>query len=93
MVALRRLPVLLLLRKPLHLGWVDAAYLGWFGPIRVSALLYLTLEAERLDLDPLVLGAGTLVVAASTVAHGLTSAPGRVLYRAVTRRRPADRRA
>jgi NhaP-type Na+/H+ or K+/H+ antiporter len=79
---LRRLPVLLALRRPLGLGRADAAYLGWFGPIGVSALLYMTLEAQRLELDPLVITAGTLVVAANTVVHGLTSAPGRVLYRA-----------
>ncbi len=78
---LRRLPVLLLLRRPLRLGWPGAVYLGWFGPIGVAALFYLTLEAERLPVDPPLLAAGALVVAASTVVHGLTSAPGRVLYR------------
>lgn len=86
---LRRLPVLLLLRAPLRLGWADAAYLGWFGPVGVSALLYLTMEAERLGLDPVVLAAGSLVVTASTVGHGLTGAPGRALYRAVATRRAA----
>ncbi|RBY90203.1 sodium:proton exchanger [Blastococcus sp. TBT05-19] len=88
---LRRLPVLLLLRRPLRLGRPDAVFLGWFGPIGVSALFYLALEAERLDLDPVVLAAGSLVVAASTVAHGLTSSAGRVLYRR-GRRSPSSRR-
>lgn len=83
---LRRLPVLLLLRRPLRLGLPDAVHLGWFGPIGVSALFYLSMEAERLGADPTVLAAGTLVVAASTVAHGITASPGRVLYR-----RAADR--
>lgn len=81
---LRRLPVLLLLRRALRLGRADALYLGWFGPVGVSALFYLTLEAERLGVDPVVLSAGSLVVVASTVAHGMTSAPGRVLYRRAT---------
>lgn len=81
---LRRLPVLLLLRRPLRLGLPDAVHLGWFGPIGVSAIFYLTMEADRLDLDPTVMAAGTLVVVASTVAHGVTSSPGRVLYRRVT---------
>lgn len=76
----RRLPVLIALKRPLRLGWADAAYLGWFGPLGVSALFYLSLEAKRLDLDPVVLAAGTLLVAGSTVVHGLTSSPGRVLY-------------
>ncbi|WP_040340132.1 cation:proton antiporter [Candidatus Blastococcus massiliensis] len=82
----RRLPVLLLVRRPLRLGLPDAVHLGWFGPIGVSALFYLSMEAERLGADPTVLAAGTLVVAASTVVHGVTAAPGRVLYR-----RAADR--
>ncbi|MGY2085728.1 cation:proton antiporter domain-containing protein [Blastococcus sp. SYSU DS0539] len=80
---LRRPPVVYLLRRPLHLARPDAVYLGWFGPIGVSALFYLTLESERLSLDPVVLVAGTLVVAVSTVVHGLTATPGRVVYRKV----------
>ncbi len=82
---LRRVPVLLLMRAPLRLGFPDAAYLGWFGPIGVSALFYLTMEAERLGADDMVLAAGSLVVIASTVLHGVTAAPGRVLYRMATR--------
>jgi len=87
---LRRLPVLLLLRRPLRLGAPDAVHLGWFGPIGVSALFYLAMEAERLGADPTVLAAGTLVVAASTVLHGITASPGRVLYRRAAGRREAD---
>ncbi len=83
---LRRLPVLLALRRPLGLSWADAAFAGWFGPIGVSAVFYLTLVADRVDMPDMVLAAGTAVVVASTVAHGVTSAPGRVL-----RRRLADR--
>lgn len=78
---LRRLPVLLLLRRPLRLGWADALYLGWFGPIGVSAVFYLTLQADEMRLPPAVMGAGVLLVLVSTVAHGVTSAPGRTAYR------------
>ncbi|WP_228973190.1 cation:proton antiporter [Streptomyces sp. DH12] len=78
---LRRLPVLLALKRPLSLTWRDAVFLGWFGPIGVSALFYLTMEAHRLGADPRVLAAGTLVIAASTVVHGVTTAPGLALYR------------
>lgn len=81
---LRRIPVLLLLRRPLRLQRVDALYLGWFGPVGVSGLFYLTLEAERLGVDETVLAAGALVVVVSTVAHGLSSSLGRSLYRRVT---------
>ncbi|UPK62166.1 cation:proton antiporter [Rhodococcus pyridinivorans] len=77
---LRRIPVVLLLRRPLYLPLRDAVYLGWFGPVGVSALFYLTMEAERLGVDDAVLGAGTLVLTASTVAFGLTGAAGRKLY-------------
>lgn len=87
---LRRLPVLLLLTRPLHLRWPDTAYLGWFGPVGVSAVFYLTLEAKELGVDQTVLGAGILIVIASTVAHGVTSAAGRLLYRRQARG-PIDR--
>lgn len=88
---LRRLPVLIALRWPLRLRWPDALYLGWFGPIGVAALFYLTMQAERMDLDPVVLAAGSLVVVASTVAHGLTVILGRRLYRRYTQGMVTDR--
>ena len=78
---LRRLPWLLLLARPLRLGRADAGFLGWFGPIGVSALFYLTLVAERGAATPELLAAGTLIVTASLVAHGTTSSPGVALYR------------
>ncbi|WP_206282596.1 cation:proton antiporter [Streptomyces barkulensis] len=77
---LRRLPILLALKRPLSLTWRDTLFMGWFGPIGVSALFYLTTEAHRLGADPTVLAAGTLVIAASTVAHGVTTTPGLSLY-------------
>jgi NhaP-type Na+/H+ or K+/H+ antiporter len=90
---LRRLPVVWLLRRPLRLRAADATFVGWFGPIGVSGLFYLALEAERLPLDPVVLAAGSLVVASSTVVHGVTSAPGRALYRRWTSAPSVDGRA
>ena len=89
-LVLQHLPFLLAHRRPLALGWIDALYLGWFGPIGVSALFYLTLEAERLAVNPVVLAAGMLVVAASTVVHGVTATPGRVLYRRASARGEVD---
>ncbi|GAB2749900.1 cation:proton antiporter domain-containing protein [Nocardioides pakistanensis] len=83
-LGLRRIPVLLLLRRPLQLDWADALYLGWFGPVGVSAVFYLTLEAKELHLPDSVMGAGIMIVVASTIAHGLTSSPGRMLYRRLT---------
>lgn len=80
---LRRLPWLLLLRRALGLRRAGAAYVGWFGPVGVSALLYLTLEAERLGVDETVLAAGTLVVVASTLLHAVSVPVGLRWYRRV----------
>jgi NhaP-type Na+/H+ or K+/H+ antiporter len=83
---LRRLPVLLALFRPLGLRLRDGVFLGWFGPIGVSAVFYLMFSAEEGVTDPRLWAAGSLVVAASTVIHGVTATPGRHLYR-----RAADR--
>jgi NhaP-type Na+/H+ or K+/H+ antiporter len=88
---LRRIPALMLLRRALGIGRADALYLGWFGPVGVSALFYLTLEAQRIGVDETVLSAGSLIVTVSTIAHGLTGSLGRRMYRrAQQRRRPDD---
>lgn len=78
---LRRPPVLLALARPLGLRLRDAVFIGWFGPVGVSAVFYLTFAAEEGVTDTRLWVAGSLVVAASTVVHGVTSAPGRRLYR------------
>ncbi len=78
---LRRLPVLLALVRPLGLRLRDGVFLGWFGPIGVSAVFYLMFSEEEGVTDPRLWAAGSLVVAASTVVHGVTAAPGRHLYR------------
>lgn len=80
-LVLRRLPWLLLLLRPLRLQPADATYLGWFGPIGVSAVFYLTLVEERGAGSPDVLAVGSLLVVGSLVAHGLTSSLGVLLYR------------
>lgn len=79
---LRRLPIVLALRRPLGASWTTAAWLGWFGPIGVAALFYLGHAHEQGLTDPRLWAAGTLVIAASTVVHGLTAAPSRLAYRA-----------
>ncbi|MFV9634319.1 cation:proton antiporter [Mycobacterium neumannii] len=77
---LRRIPILLVLGRPLRLKIRDSLYLGWFGPVGVSALFYLTLEADRMGVEETVLSAGSLVLVVSTVAFGLSGAGGRKLY-------------
>jgi hypothetical protein len=49
---LRRPPVLLVLARPLGLRLRDTVFLGWFGPIAVSALLYLTFAEDEGVIDP-----------------------------------------
>jgi NhaP-type Na+/H+ or K+/H+ antiporter len=80
----RRPPVLLALARPLRVRLRDAVFLGWFGPIGVSALFYLMYSEDEGVTDPRLWAAGSLIVVASTVAHGVTAAPGRWLYRRVT---------
>ncbi len=81
----RRIPVLLLLRRPLWLALRDAVFLGWFGPIGVNAVFYLT-HAEEQDARERLWAAGSLVVAVSTLVHGISSAPGRRAYGRAARR-------
>jgi sodium/hydrogen antiporter len=77
----RRLPVVLLLSRVLHLRWREAVWLGWFGPIGIAAVFYLTFLHERGLVDAAVWDAGTLVIAISTVLHGVSAPAGRWLLR------------
>jgi NhaP-type Na+/H+ or K+/H+ antiporter len=88
---LRRLPVLLALVPVLGLRLRDGVFLGWFGPMGVSAVFYLAHAEHQGVADPRLWAVGSLAVAASTLAHGVTSAPGRRLYARSSRR--ARRRA
>lgn len=78
---LRRLPFVLVLRRILP-DWQDyktALLGGWFGPIGVSALFYAMLIYERTGKTE-AWTAGSLVVAASLFAHGVTAAPSARRY-------------
>uniref|UniRef100_UPI00036673DB cation:proton antiporter domain-containing protein n=1 Tax=Nocardiopsis halotolerans TaxID=124252 RepID=UPI00036673DB len=77
---LRRPPLLMLFARPLGLGPRGAAFAGWFGPMGVSALFYATHSLHEGVHDPRVFAAVSLAVAASVVAHGITSSPFRQLY-------------
>lgn len=74
---LRRLPVALALGPRLALDRPAAVFLGWFGPIGVAALLYLTDASLQGVLSDQMWAAGSLVIAASVVLHGLTATYGR----------------
>ncbi|MDQ4021527.1 MAG: cation:proton antiporter [Actinomycetota bacterium] len=77
---LRRLPFVLALARPLGLRWRDATFTGWFGPMGVSAVFYLAHSLEEGVSDPRLFAAGTLAVAASVLAFGVTASPGRKAY-------------
>ncbi len=76
-VLLLRRPLTLLLLRPLlspvH-SLRETLFLGWFGPVAVSALYYAALFEERMG-DPLVWHVTSLVICASVLAHGVSGAP------------------
>jgi NhaP-type Na+/H+ or K+/H+ antiporter len=77
---LRRPPVVVALGRLLGLRLRDSVFVGWFGPIGVSAVFYLVLATEEGARDPRLLAAGMAVVAMSTLVHGVSAMPGRKLY-------------
>lgn len=80
-LGLRRLPAFLALRP--WLGGVrtgrDALFLGWFGPIGIAALFYSQLSVRQAGVEE-AWEVGSLVIAASVVAHGVSAAPLTKLY-------------
>ncbi|CUH12161.1 potassium/proton antiporter [Jannaschia seosinensis] len=58
----------------------DAIFLGWFAPVGVAAIYYAKLAEERTH-DPLYWHAASLVILASILSHGITSAAGLASYR------------
>lgn len=73
---LRRLPTIALLQPwlPSVRGRADVLFVGWFGPIAVSAVYYATLMQHRTG-ESVIWDVASLVVCASVVAHGMTAAP------------------
>ncbi|WP_051205392.1 cation:proton antiporter domain-containing protein [Salinimicrobium xinjiangense] len=78
----RRLPALLLLmpvmpkfRKKIY----SVLIMGWFGPIGVAALYYAVISKDKAHFEDAWI-IPSLIVAASTVVHGLTSVPLEKLY-------------
>lgn len=78
---LRRLPLLLALGPSIGVRPAESAFLGWFGPIGVASLFYLSRAHAEGGIGDTVWAAGVVVVATSTVLHGVTSSPGRRLLR------------
>ena len=78
---LRRLPAVAALSpllSPLHKR-ADVLFTGWFGPIGVAAVYYALYAVHHVHQHE-IWEVVSLVVLASTVAHGVTSTPGSYLY-------------
>lgn len=77
----RRLPMLFALKRfiPPLKDTADTALAGWFGPIGVAAIYYATLSVHETDT---MMGwtVGSLVVAGSVVAYGITTTAGTEFY-------------
>ncbi|MGD8859839.1 MAG: cation:proton antiporter [Myxococcales bacterium] len=73
---LRRLPVVVLLRRLLGpIGTLpQALFTGWFGPVGAAALVYATWAQSHAHRREIWV-AGSLVVCASVIVHGLTATP------------------
>ncbi len=78
---LRRIPWLPAM-SPL-MNWVrrpgDAFFLGWFGPVGVAALYYANLALRETGIEA-AWTAGTLIICASVLVHGLSATPLSRLY-------------
>lgn len=79
-LVLRRPPVVFALRPLLGLDRADAAFYGWFGPMGAAALYFATRAHEHQAAGDVVWPVAAMVVAVSTLVHGVTGTPGRVLY-------------
>ncbi len=82
-VFLRRLPFILFLRflMPNLRSRRDALFLGWFGPVAIAALYYVSLLHRELGAAAeQVWTAVSLVIFASIVVHGMTATPLSNLY-------------
>lgn len=77
----RRLPMLLALRRVIPpIDRREATlFVGWFGPIGVAAIFYAALSVRETGLRTGWV-VGTLVVAGSILAHGVTAVPATLAY-------------
>jgi sodium/hydrogen antiporter len=84
---LRRLPWAVLLHNLLQppRSRKDAMLLGWFGPIGIAALYYISFSSGRTGLEEVWI-VGSLVIFSSIIVHGVTAAPLTKLYGRATGR-------
>lgn len=75
-LALRRIPAVLLMKPFVGTirGWDEALFVGWFGPIGVSALYFASVAHQETQNEH-VWAVTTLLVAATVVLHDTTTTP------------------
>lgn len=82
---LRRLPMLFALRRvipPIDRRGATL-FVGWFGPIGVAAIFYAALSVRYTGIQTGWI-VGSLIVAGSILAHGMTAFPATFLYKRFT---------
>lgn len=77
----RSLPAVLALKPliPQLKGMKDALFVGWFGPIGISAVLYAMLALRRTGYEE-AWTIGSLLICVSLIVHGGTATPLARLY-------------
>lgn len=82
-LALRRLPIVTLLTpllRPSIRTAREGLFIGWFGPIGISALFYATLAFPASSQLAAIWPITTLVIVASIVAHGVSATQLTILF-------------
>ena len=92
LLALRRLPWLVLAGGLMSLRLRERLWMGWFGPIGIAALFYASRSQDEGEPARVIWAVVTLVVATSTLVHGASALPERGLGRLITRDAQNDRR-
>jgi NhaP-type Na+/H+ or K+/H+ antiporter len=84
---LRRLPAVWVFHRCIgpFRGAAPALFAGWFGPIGVAALFYAAQAARHVE-QPAIWPVATLMIASSTLVHGVTATPFIHLYERLHRR-------
>lgn len=81
-IFVRRVLFVIPLSKALGVTYGQGTFMGWFGPMGVSAIFYMAHARDEGVTDPALFAAVTLAVTASVVVFGVTASPGRRFYTA-----------
>ncbi len=78
---LRRLPFVIALKPTMNIfkNFKDSLYVGWFGPIGVAAIYYLSFSVIEIG-NEVFWEIGTLIIFTSILVHGLSATPLTRIY-------------